>query len=1000
MKNNPFHNVMNLSSLSILLILLIFSNTYGQMQKFPPQNPDLSYRSSFLFSASNNNLLYFWYNGLTLNQSKSTDNGTTWGIASLLADTLLDADSTRDINCFATATGRILLIYKNSFYYIKYSDDNGTSWSSPNRLVTGTSLLNTRNPYAGNFTQSSSGKIFLVYSRYSSTVQNVFYIASTDNGITWSAQNTVLTGPAYGSIVPLSGSNLMLFYKNKGIYNTVSTDGGLTWQNPVAVISDSGVFAPRTVKDQSGKIWLFYVNNIATPFNNITQTDILYRTSTNNGATWSVDSNFTKFKGMDNFFSISYKGNNPLVSFLSNRYNGNTDQYNIWYGRAGATDDINTPPYLYQYIVSDLNPPAQTSVKFTLYVDDNYPISSIELNRNLNGNIISPILMHDDGLQGDSIANDKIYTGIVPGLNVGDVLLTSFTIQDQPGNFITANGPAIIVPIANTSNTQLIDINKFKLPINNSGVLADVLIPPATLGGGTLDNKIVLYSGGFFMSGYTNGILWANGVATSSRIQDYLPGKVGSSSGDPKNVIYVVKSSDPDFGQSWQNWKFVVTMGADFYDGDHDSVYNPVDKNGNGKWDPDEDRPGNLGDFTTWCVYNDGLSAPLRAYNDVQPQGIEIQQSVFAKNDQGALGNVIFVKYRIINSGTKADVLNSVYFSAFADPDIGDNGSRDLDGCDTLLNAGYTYHTTNESGKWGTTPPAFIIAGLQGPLSYIPGVTFIDNNSNGIYDEGVDTPLDTAYSLKGLAGIKKYPGAKNLGMSSYHQYYLGIDPANRFQLRDYTLGLDNIGTQINPCTWTQGSVLGGINCSVVNPLFMYSGDPVTSTGWVNITPLDQRFIASFGPFELKKNQPVDVILAYVIGKGSNGLNSISVARGITATAKNYYASNFDMTFTSVLDKNNNVIKTFSLEQNYPNPFNPNTRIKYTLPVDSHIKLIIYNTIGQVVKELFNDFQKTGTHELNFNASSLSSGVYFYTLQSTSIDGRQNYTNTKKMILLK
>src|SRR5664280_2414031 len=96
------------------------------------------------------------------------------------------------------------------------------------------------------------------------------------------------------------------------------------------------------------------------------------------------------------------------------------------------------------------------------------------------------------------------------------------------------------------------------------------------------------------------------------------------------------------------------------------------DRNANGKWDPDEDRPANLGDFTTWCVYNDGLQSDLRMYSDVQPQGIEIQQTVFGKNDQGDLGNVMFLKYRIINRGTKADVLNSVYFGACADADIGD----------------------------------------------------------------------------------------------------------------------------------------------------------------------------------------------------------------------------------------------------------------------------------------------------------------------------------------
>jgi hypothetical protein len=103
--------------------------------------------------------------------------------------------------------------------------------------------------------------------------------------------------------------------------------------------------------------------------------------------------------------------------------------------------------------------------------------------------------------------------------------------------------------------------------------------------------------------------------------------------------------------------------------------------------------------------------------------------------------------------------------------------------------------------------------------------------------------------------------------------------------------------------------------------------------------------------------------------------------------------------TSVQDKNVSPLQ-YALFQNYPNPFNPNTSIKYSIPFESNIKLTVYNTIGQVVKVLISEVQQSGIHELNFPSSSLSSGVYFYTIQANSIDGKQNYNNTKKMILLK
>ncbi len=96
-------------------------------------------------------------------------------------------------------------------------------------------------------------------------------------------------------------------------------------------------------------------------------------------------------------------------------------------------------------------------------------------------------------------------------------------------------------------------------------------------------------------------------------------------------------------------------------------------------------------------------------------------------------------------------------------------GANDLVGCDTILNTGYTYHKIGAGdGKWGTTPPAETITSLQGPLSYIPGVTFTDVNANGIYDAG-DIPIDSAFSFGGpLIGKTIYPGAKNLNISSFY----------------------------------------------------------------------------------------------------------------------------------------------------------------------------------------------------------------------------------------
>jgi hypothetical protein len=85
---------------------------------------------------------------------------------------------------------------------------------------------------------------------------------------------------------------------------------------------------------------------------------------------------------------------------------------------------------------------------------------------------------------------------------------------------------------------------------------------------------------------------------------------------------------------------------------------------------------------------------------------------------------------------------------------------------------------------------------------------------------------------------------------------------------------------------------------------------------------------------------------------------------------------------------------FALSQNYPNPFNPNTTIRFSLPVQTQLKINIYNMLGELVKTLSEGIYEAGYYNINFDAAELSSGTYIYRLESN------NFTETKKMILMK
>jgi hypothetical protein len=92
--------------------------------------------------------------------------------------------------------------------------------------------------------------------------------------------------------------------------------------------------------------------------------------------------------------------------------------------------------------------------------------------------------------------------------------------------------------------------------------------------------------------------------------------------------------------------------------------------------------------------------------------------------------------------------------------------------------------------------------------------------------------------------------------------------------------------------------------------------------------------------------------------------------------------------------------SFKLEQNYPNPFNPTTKIKYSIPSSTEtrhalsVQLKIYDILGRELATLVNETKAPGNYEIEFNATALPSGVYFYTIKAGS------YMDTKKMVLLK
>ena len=92
---------------------------------------------------------------------------------------------------------------------------------------------------------------------------------------------------------------------------------------------------------------------------------------------------------------------------------------------------------------------------------------------------------------------------------------------------------------------------------------------------------------------------------------------------------------------------------------------------------------------------------------------------------------------------------------------------------------------------------------------------------------------------------------------------------------------------------------------------------------------------------------------------------------------------------------------FALDQNYPNPFNPSTIISYELPAESRVRLTIYNLLGREIVTLVNGNQDAGFKSVEWNASNVASGIYFYRLTvSTATGSNEVFTQLKRMMHLK
>jgi hypothetical protein len=159
-------------------------------------------------------------------------------------------------------------------------------------------------------------------------------------------------------------------------------------------------------------------------------------------------------------------------------------------------------------------------------------------------------------------------------------------------------------------------------------------------------------------------------------------------------------------------------------------------------------------------------------------------------------------------------------------------------------------------------------------------------------------------------------------------------------------------------------------------------------------------------FEIERNSGAGYVsIGFVPGAGTISDPQLYSFNDLDLTAGQYSYRlkqiDYDGTFeyTGEVSVEVTTVAEFYLEQNYPNPFNPSTTIAFGLATDSKVNLKVFNALGQEVKAIVSGNMSVGFHEVNFDASTFNSGVYFYRIDALGIDG-QKFTQVRKMILTK
>jgi hypothetical protein len=308
------------------------------------------------------------------------------------------------------------------------------------------------------------------------------------------------------------------------------------------------------------------------------------------------------------------------------------------------------------------------------------------------------------------------------------------------------------------------------------------------------------------------------------------------------------------YKKDWDEWP--ANKGAPFEDID-----------GNGIYDPLVDIPGiPEADQTMWMVCNDMNFLRSQSLAGSDPDGIEIQRTIWGYKRSNDFGNMLFMRYRLLNKS--GALIDSMFVALWSDVEVGFAGD-DYVGCDTVRSLGYCYNGRSPDQVYGDAPPSVGYVLLQGPG--VPGL-----------------PTDSA-----VIDFRYVKQKKNLKLSSFDMFIGGGAMYTDPRQGNSTAGRDQWWNLLNGrISYTGGAWVTPSGDTTKFPL---SGDPVTGVGWIDgsfAPPGDRRLVLTCGPITMQPSDTQEVVYAAVVGQGADRLSSITALRATCDELNSIYVQPF------------------------------------------------------------------------------------------------------------